>query len=212
MLFRSSSKNHSSLSSHIEDVLSQGDIVGEGISLLDEPLRLVSNRFAEHVPAADHQEIATEFEVVRKLGAGSYASSITSARFFVVLHLPRMIISILEPASNLMTSLYLGFLRLTMTTNALSSSYPRPTLMKKKLLPSSRRYVPRIILPHFRFSEKTIHQSITAHFKIVTLCRTSETAAFSSSNLFPVKISFTFWSRPAIITIRSVTETHSPHP
>ena len=69
----SSPKNHSSLSSHIEDVLSQGDIVGEGIPLLGEPLRLVSNRFAEHVPAADHQEPATKFEVVRKLGTGSYS-------------------------------------------------------------------------------------------------------------------------------------------
>jgi hypothetical protein len=69
----SSSKNHSSLSSHIENVLSQGDIVGEGIPLLGEPLRLVSNRFAEHVPAVDHQEPVTEFEVVRKLGTGSYA-------------------------------------------------------------------------------------------------------------------------------------------
>jgi hypothetical protein len=58
------SKNHSSLSSHIGDVLSQGDIVGEGIPILGEPLRLVSNRFAEHVPVVDHQEPVTEFEVI----------------------------------------------------------------------------------------------------------------------------------------------------
>lgn len=69
----SSSKEHSSLSSHIEDVLSHGDIVGEGIPLLGEPLRLVANSSAGHVPAADHQEPATEFQVVRKLGTGSYA-------------------------------------------------------------------------------------------------------------------------------------------
>src|SRR6266702_3888005 len=60
-------------SSHIEDVLSHGDIVGEGIPLLGEPLRLVANSSAGHVPAADHQEPATEFQVVRKLGTGSYA-------------------------------------------------------------------------------------------------------------------------------------------
>jgi hypothetical protein len=42
-------------------------------NLLGEALRLVSNRFAEHVPAVDHQEPATEFEVVRELGTGSYA-------------------------------------------------------------------------------------------------------------------------------------------
>ena len=40
---------------------------------MGKPLRLVSNRFAEHVPAADHLEPATEFEVFRKLNAGSYA-------------------------------------------------------------------------------------------------------------------------------------------
>ena len=68
-----SSKAPSSLSSHIEDVLSHADIVGEGIPLLGEPLRLVANRSAEHAPAADHQEPATQFEVVRKLGSGSYA-------------------------------------------------------------------------------------------------------------------------------------------
>ena len=62
----SPSKEHSSISSHTEDVLSHGDIVGEGIPLQGEPLRLVANRSAEHVPAA-------EFEVVRKLGTGSYA-------------------------------------------------------------------------------------------------------------------------------------------
>ncbi|SRR6266404_3492687 len=68
----SSSKERSSLSSQIEDVLTHGDIVGEGIPLEGEPLRLVANHSAEHVPAADHQEPA-EFEVVRKLGTGSYA-------------------------------------------------------------------------------------------------------------------------------------------
>jgi hypothetical protein len=55
------------LSFHIENVLSQGDIVGEGIPLLGEPLHLVSNRFSEHVPAANYQEPTTEFEMVRKL-------------------------------------------------------------------------------------------------------------------------------------------------
>ena len=50
-----------------------GDIVGEGIPLLGEPLRLVSNRSSEHTPAGDHQEPGMEFKVVRKLGTGSYA-------------------------------------------------------------------------------------------------------------------------------------------
>ena len=51
-----SNNNHYSLSSHIEDVLSPGDVVGEGFPLLGELLRLVSNRFSEHFPAADHQD------------------------------------------------------------------------------------------------------------------------------------------------------------
>ena len=64
---------HSSLSPFLEDVLSHGDIVGEGIPLLGESLRLVANRSAKHVPATGYQELAKEFEVVRKLGIGSYA-------------------------------------------------------------------------------------------------------------------------------------------
>ena len=61
------------LSSLIEDVLSHGDIVGEGIPLQDEPLRLVPSQADVHVPAADHQEPAKSFEVIRKLGTGIYA-------------------------------------------------------------------------------------------------------------------------------------------
>ena len=60
-------------SSRIGDALSHGDIVGEGIPLQDEPLRLVVNPSAKHVPAADRQEPAKVFEVVRKLGTGIYA-------------------------------------------------------------------------------------------------------------------------------------------
>ena len=91
-------------------------------------------------------------------------SSITSARFFAVLHLPRMIISILKVASNLMTSLYLGLFRPSMAANTLSSSYPKPTLMKKNSLPSSRRYVPRLILAHFRISDKASRQRFISQF------------------------------------------------
>jgi hypothetical protein len=146
----SSSKNHSSLSSHIGDVISQGDIVGEGIPLLGEPLRFVSNRFAEHVPATDYQEPATV-----NWAPEATPSSIMSARFFAVLRLPRMIISILEVASNLMMSL-LGLLRPSMAANMLSSSYPTPTLMKKNSLPSSQRYVSRLILAHIRVLKKCL--------------------------------------------------------
>lgn len=69
----SSSKARSTISSHVEDLLSPGDIVGEGIPLQGELLRLVPNQSAEQAPIADHQELAPEFQVVSKLGTGSYA-------------------------------------------------------------------------------------------------------------------------------------------
>lgn len=62
----SSSKARSSISSHVEDILSPGDIVGEGIPLQGELLRLVPNQ-------SDYRELASEFQVVSKLGTGSYA-------------------------------------------------------------------------------------------------------------------------------------------
>jgi hypothetical protein len=216
----SSSKNHSSLSSHIEDVLSQRDIVGEGIPLLGEPLRLVSNRFAEHVPAVDHEEPATEFEVVRKLGPEATPSSITSARFFI-LHLQRLIISILEVASNLMMSVYLGLLRPSMAANMLSSSYPRPTLMKKSSLPSSRRYVPRLILAQFRSQKKRLGNDSS-----VNPCAPQHCNLISHVGNFgvPSPSRICYRSRSVLLSgagprslrcrscLRSGTEPHSPHP
>lgn len=50
------------------DVLSQGDVVGEGVLLQGELIRLVSNP-----PTVDSEAPAQEFEVVGHLGTGSYA-------------------------------------------------------------------------------------------------------------------------------------------
>ena len=66
----SSSNARSTISSHVEDILSPGDIVGEGIPLQGEFLRLVPNRSA---PLADYRDLASEFQVFSKLGTGSYA-------------------------------------------------------------------------------------------------------------------------------------------
>ena len=55
------------------DILSPGDIVGEGILLQTEPLRLVPNQSVDQAPVADYQQSTREFEVVRKIGTGSYA-------------------------------------------------------------------------------------------------------------------------------------------
>jgi hypothetical protein len=63
----SSNQARSTISSQIEDILSPGDLVGEGIPLLGEVLRLVP------IQSPNYEDPATEFEVVRKLGTGSYA-------------------------------------------------------------------------------------------------------------------------------------------
>lgn len=71
-------------SQHHEDVLSPGDRVGEGLSLLGETIRVVdtSMSWEQEVDTAfgnfdknkyGKEEPAPEFEVVRRLGAGSYA-------------------------------------------------------------------------------------------------------------------------------------------
>lgn len=68
---RSGSSRHSSVSSSLVDILSQGDLVGEGLCLQGEIISRVPISSSE--PRVDHDEPAKEFEVVRKLGTGSYA-------------------------------------------------------------------------------------------------------------------------------------------
>lgn len=62
-------------SSAVEDIFSTGDLVGQGSLLQGEPLRLVSIGTSSHLfdHDEDYLEPAKEFEVVRRLGAGSYA-------------------------------------------------------------------------------------------------------------------------------------------
>ena len=69
----SSTQARSTISSTIDDILSPGDLVGEGIPLQGEALRLVPHHSPEQAPVLDHQDPAQEFEVVGKLGTGSYA-------------------------------------------------------------------------------------------------------------------------------------------
>jgi hypothetical protein len=58
----------SSASSIIDDVLAIGDLVAQGGTLQGETIRLVSIR-----GSSPHQELATEFQVKKRLGHGSYA-------------------------------------------------------------------------------------------------------------------------------------------
>lgn len=59
----------------LEDVLAAGDIVGEGATLQDETITLVSigDPVSVRSDTPDYEQPAKEFEVVRRLGAGSYA-------------------------------------------------------------------------------------------------------------------------------------------
>jgi hypothetical protein len=66
------SRVDSSASSTLDDVLFPGDIVAQGGLLQGETLNLVSIG-SKSPPLPDHEEPAREFEVVRRLGAGSYA-------------------------------------------------------------------------------------------------------------------------------------------
>ncbi|KAH9032468.1 kinase-like protein [Lactarius pseudohatsudake] len=158
----SSSKEHSSFSSHIEDVLSHGDIVGEGIPLLGEPLRLVANSSVEYVP--EHQEPATEFEVVRKLGTGSYA----------VVYLVREVLSRSPPSED--DHFYPGG-RLELDDVSVSRSPPTEYGREYaiKLLSKADLVGEELVS---QLTEATIHQSIPVHSNIVTLHRTFETSAF----------------------------------
>lgn len=65
----------SSLCSALEDVLIPGDIIGQGAILQGQVLSLVSldDNVARSFEFANSEEPAREFEVVRRLGAGSYA-------------------------------------------------------------------------------------------------------------------------------------------
>lgn len=70
-LFQTPSRPSSLRSSLIEDILSPGDSIGEGTFLQGEPLRIGSNTTPFRFD--DYEEPAKEFQVIRRLGTGSYA-------------------------------------------------------------------------------------------------------------------------------------------
>ncbi|KAH9991761.1 kinase-like domain-containing protein [Russula vinacea] len=157
----SSSKARSTISSHVEDLLSPGDIVGEGIPLQGELLRLVPNQSAEHAPIADHQELAPEFQVVSKLGTGSYA----------IVYLVREVLSRSPPSED--DHVYPGGrLELDDAASMRSSEYGREYAIK--LLSKADVDEEELI----QLTEATIHQSVPVHSNIVTLHRTLETSTF----------------------------------
>ncbi|TBU29583.1 hypothetical protein BD311DRAFT_266257 [Dichomitus squalens] len=158
---RSISSGHSSVSSSTVDVLSQGDLVGEGLSLQGETITRVPISSSE--PRVDHDEPAKEFEVVRKLGTGSYA----------VVYLVREVLSRPQSSDDGHVA---AFGRMDLDDGSYgnqSTEYGREYAIKVL----SKANLDEDALTAQLF-EATIHQSLPAHPNIVTLHRTLETPSF----------------------------------
>ncbi|KAK7057417.1 U3 small nucleolar RNA-associated protein 6 [Favolaschia claudopus] len=153
----------SSFSSVLEDVLQPGDVVGEGVDLQGETIRLVSpvdppSDSVAGVPAR-------EFEVVRRLGAGSYA-------------VVYQVLEVLEraPRSEDGHSSMMGHMDIDgkpQHARSPSTKYGREYAIKCL----SKANLDDEALTA-QMDEVTIHQSLNAHPNIVTLHRTLETSSF----------------------------------
>lgn len=146
----------STSSSTLDNVLSQGDIVGDGCLLQNERIRLVSIADAPD----GYEQPALEFEVITQLGSGSYA-----VVYEVVEVLSR------PPASDeghmsLMDSMELDGGR---SCWEYGRHYAIKCLSKANLDDDALAA---------QMSEVTIHQSLRPHPNIVTLHSTLETSSF----------------------------------
>jgi serine/threonine protein kinase len=155
-----SDSRRSSFSSVLEDVLQPGDVVGEGVELNGETIRLVSPLS----PDAQHDtEPAREFEVVRRLGAGSYA-------------VVYQVLEVLERAppsedghSSMMGHMDLDGKHSRSPSTKYGREYAIKCLSKANLNDEALTA---------QMDEVTIHQSLHSHPNIVTLHRTLETSSF----------------------------------
>ncbi|KAL0956149.1 hypothetical protein HGRIS_002311 [Hohenbuehelia grisea] len=158
---KSGSRPSSIVSSTAEDVLVPGDIVGNGCTLQGEPIRLVS--FGQSSPASIVEDIATEFQVVKRLGTGSYA----------VVYLVREVLA-RTPGSEDGHMPMLGHMDIDGRPASRSSiTYGREFAIKCL----SKANLDDDALAA-QLTEVTIHQSLQAHPNIVTLHRTLETSSF----------------------------------
>lgn len=148
----------SSLVSTVEDVFTPGDAVKEGGLLQGEPIRLVS---IGSNPLPEDEEPAKEFEIVRRLGAGSYA----------VVYLVLEVLYRPPPSDD-------G--HITFGQMDMDDKYRRPCTVY------GREYAIKCLSKAdldadalaAQMSEVTIHQSLRSHPNIVTLHRTLETSSF----------------------------------
>ncbi|KAF8629245.1 hypothetical protein AX17_005824 [Amanita inopinata Kibby_2008] len=158
------SRSSSIGSSVIEDVLSPGDTVGEGSILQGEIIRLVSIGAAPCRPGlSDYEEPAQEFEVVRRLGTGSYA----------VVYLVQEVLSRPPPSEDghmcTIGQMELDGKPACRPQTVYGREYAIKCLSKANLDEDALAA---------QMSEVTIHQSLTSHPNIATLHRTLETSSF----------------------------------
>ncbi|KZP34261.1 kinase-like protein [Athelia psychrophila] len=153
----SSSRRSSTASSLMGDVLSAGDLVGQGVSLQGDIIRLVS------MPGDVQCDFWTqEFEVVRRLGTGSYA----------VVYLVREVLN--RPAHSQDGHISLDGFELDDGVSGRSSiEYGREFAIK--CLSKANLDEEALVAQK---AEVTIHQSLRSHPNIATLHCTLETSAF----------------------------------
>ncbi|THV06740.1 kinase-like protein [Dendrothele bispora CBS 962.96] len=159
---RPASHSSSLASSAVEDVFAPGDVVGEGALLQGEPLKLVSIGAAPtRSNTPDYEEPAKEFEVKKRLGAGSYAVVYLVSE---VLYRP--------PPSEDGHSSAVGSIELEGNDTKPSIVYGREYAIKCL----SKANLDEEALAA-QMTEVTIHQSLRSHPNIVTLHRTLETSS-----------------------------------
>ncbi|EPQ57692.1 hypothetical protein GLOTRDRAFT_92494 [Gloeophyllum trabeum ATCC 11539] len=162
-----------SSSSGVQDVLFPGDIVGEGLELDDEIVRRVpidasTNVLSTSAPM-DVQEPAREFEVVRRLGTGSYA----------VVYLVREVLSRSVPSDSghghvsAVGAIDLDDSFSSKSMGGVHIEYGKEYAMKCL----SKANLDEEAL-EAQMTEVTIHQSLPPHPNIVTLHRTMETDSY----------------------------------
>ncbi|KIJ49587.1 hypothetical protein M422DRAFT_27953 [Sphaerobolus stellatus SS14] len=147
----------------LEDVLNEGDWVGEGLRLQGELVRTVP---VPNAPQSNPNQLPAKwFEVVRKLGSGSYA----------VVYLVREILSPTTlPSHDYDDSLdFADDFEFDVPTGKQPTVYGREFAIKCL----SKANLNRDALEAQLF-EATVHQSLPAHPNIVTLYRTLETDSF----------------------------------
>ncbi|KAJ3798374.1 hypothetical protein GGU11DRAFT_589011 [Lentinula aff. detonsa] len=147
-------------SAALEDVLGAGDIVGEGATLQGETITLVSIDDAVSVrpDTPDYEQPAKEFEVVRRLGAGSYA----------VVYLVCEVLYRPPPSED-------GHTVGTLDLEDMSKRRPKTVYGREYALKClSKANLDEEALAA-QMSEVTIHQSLHSHPNIVTLHRTLQT-------------------------------------